>query len=153
MRTYDLPLLWRSSVGFERIFDLLNSSQHDDQSEWPPYDITRGGDDSYRITLALAGYSPNDISITAQQNLLIIAGQKSESPSHGALHQGIVSRPFEHRFSLEDHVEVAGAVFENGLLHVDLARRVPEAMKPRKIAIASGSREAGAKRVERARSA
>ena len=158
MRTYDFTPLWRSSIGFDRVFDLLNnnSSLLEGQGDWPPYDIARTGEDTYRITLALAGFSPEEISITAQQNLLTVAGQKAEAPHQEFLHQGIAARPFERKFSLEDHVEVEGATFENGLLQVDLARRVPEAMKPRRIAIgqaAGSTKVAKAKSVEHVRAA
>ena len=160
MRNYDFTPLWRSSVGFDRVFDLLNNSrQVDGQGDWPPYDIARTGEGTFRITLALAGFSPDEISITAQQNLLTIAGQKTEmanQPDREFLHQGIASRPFEHKFSLEDHVEVEEASFENGLLQVDLVRRIPEAMKPRRIAIGqtSGtSKSTKAKTVEQVRAA
>jgi molecular chaperone IbpA len=147
MRTYDFAPLWRSSVGFDRLFDLINDTQRlDAQENYPPYDIVRTGEDSYRISLALAGFSPDQIAITAQQNRLTIAGQR---PEHGAdggnaheyLYQGISARPFERQFNLEDHVEVERASFENGLLQIDLVRKVPEAMKPRRIEIA-GSKDA-----------
>lgn len=153
MRTYDFTPLGRSSVGFDRVFDLLNNNSRlsEGQNDWPPYDITRTGEETYRITLALAGFSPEEISITAQQNLLTIAGQKSEGSKQDFLHQGIASRPFEHKFSLEDHVEVAGASFENGLLQIDLVRRVPEAMKPRRIVIGqSGAAKPKGKTLEHA---
>jgi len=158
MRTFDFTPLWRSSIGFDRMFDLLNENSRllEGQSDWPPYDIARTGDDTYRITLALAGFSPDQISITAQQNLLTIAGQRAEAPDQEFLHQGIAARPFEHRFSLEDHVEVEGASFENGLLQVDLVRRLPEAMKPRRIAIGQSGgagKAAKARTVEQARAA
>lgn len=158
MRTYDFSPLWRSSIGFERVFDLLNNNSRllEGQADWPPYDIARTGEDTYRITLALAGFSADEISITAQQNLLTVVGQKAETPDHEFLHQGIAARPFEHKFSLEDHVQVEGASFENGLLQVDLVRRIPEAMKPRRIAIGQtgvASRPAKGKTVEHARAA
>jgi molecular chaperone IbpA len=158
MRTYDFSPLWRSSIGFDRVFDLLNSNSRllEGQADWPPYDIARTGEDAYRITLALAGFSPDEISITAQQNLLTVAGQKVQAPNQEFLHQGIAARPFEHRFSLEDHVEVEGASFENGLLQIDLVRRIPEAMKPRRIAISPTSgttKPAKAKTVEHVRAA
>lgn len=158
MRTYDFTPLWRSSVGFDRVFDLLNTNSRllEGQDDWPPYDIARKGDDIYRITLAMAGFSPDDISITVQQNLLTIAGQKAETPNQDFLHQGIAARPFEHKFSLEDHVEVEGASFENGLLQIDLVRRIPEAMKPRQIVIGQTggtSKSTKAKTVEHVRAA
>ncbi len=158
MRTYDFSPLWRSSIGFDRVFDLLNDNSRllEGQSDWPPYDIARTGEDTYRITLALAGFSPDEISITAQQNLLTVAGRKAAASNQEFLHQGIAARPFEHRFSLEDHVEVENASLENGLLHVDLVRRIPEAMKPRRIVIGQpvgGGNPAKAKTVEHIRAA
>ncbi len=138
MRTYDFTPLWRSSIGFDRVLDLLSNPRTlEGQTDWPPYDIARTGEDTYRITLALAGFAQDEISITIQQNLLAVAGQKAETPRQEFLHQGIAARPFEHRFSLEDHVEVEGASFDNGLLQIDLVRRIPEAMKSRRIAIGS----------------
>src|SRR5438128_530772 len=113
MRTYDFAPLWRSSVGFDRLFDLIN-------------DIVRTGENSYRISVALAGFLPDEISITAQQNRLTVAGSKAEhAPEHEYLHQGIAARPFERQFNLEDHVEVDGASYENGLLQIELARKIP----------------------------
>lgn len=140
MRTFDFAPLWRSTIGFDRVFDLLNETQRVDvQDNYPPYDVLRTGEDSYRIALAVAGFAPEDITITAQQNKLTIAGRKPEAIStaanHETLYRGISARPFERNFNLDDHVEVQGASFENGLLQVDLVRRIPEAMKPRKIQI------------------
>jgi len=138
MRAYDFSPLWRSTVGFDRVFDLLNSDAlANSQPDHPPYNIERFGDDSYRVTLALAGFSPDQVSITAQQNLLIVTGQKDHKEGREYLHQGISDAPFELRVSLEDHVEVDAAVLENGLLQIDLVRRIPEAKKPRRIEIGS----------------
>jgi len=158
MRTFDFSPLWRSSVGFDRVFDLLNNNSRllEAQADWPPYDIARTGEETYRITLALAGFSHDEISITAQQNLLTVSGQKAETPNQEYLHQGIVARPFEQKFGLEDHVEIESASFENGLLQIDLIRRIPEAMKPRRISInqANGaSKPAKGKTVEHVRAA
>jgi molecular chaperone IbpA len=142
MRTFDFAPLWRSTIGFDRFFDLINESQHLETDNYPPYDVLRTGEDSYRINLAVAGFTPEDITITAQQGKLTITGRKMQSASkteHELLYQGISARPFERNFSLDDYVEVQGATFENGLLQVDLVRRVPEAMKPRKIAIGTGT--------------
>jgi molecular chaperone IbpA len=140
MRTIDFAPLWRSSVGFDRVFDLLNNSRSwEGQGDYPPYDIVRTGEETYRISLAVAGFLPEEIAITAQQNLLTVNGQKKEAGGDQEfLHQGIAARPFERRFSLEDHVEVDGASMNNGLLQIDLVRRVPEAMKPRRIEIGGG---------------
>ena len=158
MGTFDFSPLWRSSIGFDRVFELLNSNSRllDAQGDWPPYDITRTGQDTYRITLALAGFSPDEISITARQNLLTVSGQKADMPDHEYLHQGIAARSFEQEFGLEDHVEIEGASFQNGLLQIELIRRIPEAMKPRRIAIGQvngASKPARGKTVEHVRSA
>ena len=148
MRTYDFTPLWRSSIGFDRLFDLINDTQRlDSQDNYPPYDIVRTGEDSYRISLAVAGFSPDEIAITAQQNKLTITGRKADRepetrPDHEFLYQGISARPFEREFNLEDHIEVERASFDNGLLQVELVRKIPEAMKPRRIEIGTGS-EAG----------
>jgi len=144
MRTFDFDFapLWRSTIGFDRFFDLINETQHLEVDNYPPYDVLRTGEDSYRINLAVAGFTPDEISITAQQGKLTIAGRKMQSApktDQELLYQGISARPFERTFSLDDYVEVQGASFENGLLQVDLVRRVPEAMKPRKIAIGTGA--------------
>ena len=138
MRTYDFAPLTRSSIGFDRLFDLINHNAQQmtgQEPGFPPYDITRTGDDNYRITLAVAGYSPDEIAITAQQNLLTVAGNKAEDGRQEYLHRGISARNFDRHFNLADHVEVAGAAYENGLLQIDLVRRIPEAMKPRRIEI------------------
>jgi molecular chaperone IbpA len=143
MRTYDFAPLWRSSIGFDRLFDLLNDTQRlETQDNYPPYDIVRTGEETYRISLALAGFSPEDVTVTVQQNMLTVAGQKSEQATQKSgpeyLYQGIAAREFERQFSLEDHVEVEHASFENGLLQINLVRRIPEAMKPRRIEIGTG---------------
>jgi molecular chaperone IbpA len=113
------------------------------QPDYPPYNIERFSEDGYRVSLALAGFSPEQIAITAQQNLLTISGQKEQSAEREYLHQGIADQPFELRVNLEDHVEVEAASFENGLLHVDLVRRIPEAKKLRRIEIGDGSKGSG----------
>jgi molecular chaperone IbpA len=141
MRTFDFAPLWRSTIGFDRFFDLINETQHLEVDNYPPYDVLRTDEDSYRINLAVAGFAPDEITITAQQGKLTIAGRKLQPASragHELLYQGISARPFERHFSLDDYVEVQDASFENGLLQVDLVRRVPEAMKPRKIPIGTG---------------
>ena len=147
MRTFefDFAPLWRSTIGFDRFFDLINETEHLEVDHYPPYDVLRTGEDSYRINLAVAGFSRDEITITAQQNKLIIAGRRMESASktdHELLYQGIAARPFERHFNLDDYVEVQGASFEDGLLQVDLVRRIPEAMKPRQIAIGAGGEQA-----------
>jgi molecular chaperone IbpA len=136
MRTFDFAPLSRSTIGFERLFDQLNNLQRADPGDtYPPYDILRLGEDAFRIRLAVAGFSPAELSIVAQQNLVTVTGRKPENGKHEYLYQGISARPFERRFSLADHVEVAGASYEHGLLQIDLVRRLPEAMKPRRIEI------------------
>lgn len=134
--SYDYAPLYRSSIGFDRIFNLLESAQRARSvSDWPPYDIVKTGDDSYRIAIAVAGFARDDLDITFQSNLLIVSGKKQEGSREGYLHRGIAGRPFEHRFELADHVRVNGADLDNGLLSIDLIREIPEEMKPRKIAI------------------
>jgi molecular chaperone IbpA len=141
MRTYDFAPLWRSSVGFDRLFDLINDTQRlDAQDNYPLTTSCVPGENSYRISVALAGFSPDEISITAQQNRLTVAGSKAEHhPEHEYMHQGIAARPFERQFNLEDHVEVDGVSYENGLLQIELERKIPEAMKPRRIEIGASA--------------
>ncbi len=138
MRTYDFSPLWRSTVGFDRLFDLINNEIPNVQDTFPPYDIVRTGEESYRITLALAGFTPEQVTVTAQQNRLTVAGAKGDNNHQDYIYQSIAARAFERHFSLADHVEVERATFENGLLHIDLVRKVPEAMKPRRIEISVG---------------
>jgi molecular chaperone IbpA len=136
MNRMDLTPYRRSMVGFDRLFDLLEKQAQGSEDKYPPFNIERRGDDAYRITLAVAGFKANEIDITAQQNLLMIRGRKdSEAPSGQFLHVGIAQRAFERRFELADYVRVDGADLEDGLLVIDLVREVPEAMKPKKIAI------------------
>lgn len=147
MRTvFDLTPYRRSTIGFDRLFDTLESlSQAETNAgNYPPYDIERTGTDAYRITIAVAGFSEDEIDLTAQQNLLVIRAKKAEVQAdpdapREFLHRGIATRAFERRFQLADHVEVRGARLENGLLAIDLVREVPEAMKPRRIAIANSN--------------
>ena len=134
--TFDPTPLWRSTVGFDRMFELLDqSARFQAHDTYPPYNIERAGDDHYRISLALAGFSPNEVTITAEQNVLTVEGSKSQKTEAEYLYQGISARPFRRVFNLADYVEVKGASFEDGLLKIDLVREVPEAMKPRRIAI------------------
>ena len=141
MRNLDLNSLWRSSVGFDRLFDLIDESARwtGDQDHYPPYNIERTGEDRYQISLALAGFTPDEVTITAEQNVLTVQGRKAEKADHQYLYQGISARPFRRAFNLADYVEVKGASFEGGLLKIDLVREVPEAMKPRRIAINVGN--------------
>lgn len=131
MRTIDFTPFSRSAIGF----DLLNAQTAENTENYPPYDIVRTGEDTFRINLAVAGFAPPDINVTAQQNLLIVSGRKTTTEQAQYLYQGISARAFERRFNLADHVEVESATIENGLLQLNLVRRVPEAMKPRRIEI------------------
>ncbi|EJB01860.1 molecular chaperone (small heat shock protein) [Rhizobium leguminosarum bv. trifolii WSM597] len=136
--SYDYAPLFRSSIGFDRVFDLLENAQRARSlSDWPPYDIVKTGNDNYRISIAVAGFGQDDLDITFQSNLLTVTGKKQEASAEGYLHRGIAGRPFEHRLELADHVRVNGADLSNGLLSIDLVREVPEALKPRKIDIQS----------------
>jgi molecular chaperone IbpA len=139
MRTFDLSPLYRSTVGFDRLFSLLDGVSNGEAQPYPPYNIERTGENAYRVTMAVAGFSEEDLGIQAKENVLTVTGEKKEEKQEGneVLYRGIAARAFERRFQLADHVEVKGASLENGLLHIDLVREIPEAMKPRKIAIGS----------------
>jgi molecular chaperone IbpA len=146
MRTYDFAPLWRSTIGFDRLFDLAEAAaQHVGEDHYPPYNIERLGEDRYQISLALAGFSPDEIAVTAEQNVLTVEGRKSDKDEHEYLYQGIPARPFKRQFNLADYVQVK--TFDNGLLRVELVREIPEAMKPRSIAI-GGDASAEADRAE-----
>ncbi len=138
MRTnFDFAPFRRSTVGFDRVFDLLESTARVDPMEgYPPFDIEQESEDSYRITLAVAGFRPGEIEIVAHNNQLTVTGRKAEEEEAGQyLHRGIATRAFERRFQLADFVQVRDATFDNGLLRIALQREVPEAMKPRRISI------------------
>ena len=140
MRTYDFSPLYRSTVGFDRLANIMDQVLSSDVSaqSYPPYNIEKVGEDAYRITVAVAGFSDDELNIEARDGQLVIAGKKAaddDAPTY--LHRGIAFRAFERRFQLADHVRATEARTENGLLHVDLVREVPEALKPRQIAIAS----------------
>jgi molecular chaperone IbpA len=140
MRTFDLSPLYRSTVGFDRLFSLLDGASNGEAQPYPPYNIERTGENAYRVSMAVAGFSDKDLDVQAKENVLTVTGEKKEEKQEGGnevLYRGIASRAFERRFQLADHVEVTGASLENGLLHIDLVREIPEAMKPRKIAIGS----------------
>ena len=140
MRTFDPTPLWRSTVGFDRLFDLIDESiRWSGEDHYPPYNIERTGEDHYQIALALAGFSPEDVTVTAEQNVLTVEGRKAENGEHQYLYKGISARPFRRVFNLADYVEVKNASFEGGLLKIDLVRELPEAMKPRRIAINAGN--------------
>ena len=146
MRHVDFSPLYRSTVGFDRLFTMLDSlGQPDNSQTYPPYNIERTGEDSYRVSLAVAGFAESDIDIESHRNVLTVKGErKDEQKGEGSevIYRGIAGRAFERRFQLADHVEVTGAVLKNGLLHIDLKRNVPEELKPRKIAIAGTPAEA-----------
>jgi molecular chaperone IbpA len=140
--------LFRSTIGFDRIFDLLENANRTQSFEsWPPYDIVRTSEDSYRISMAVAGFAESELTITHQPNLLIVTGNKAETEGE-YLHHGLPTSEFERRFELADHVKVAQADLQNGLLTIKLEREVPEEMKPRKIAIKAGGVTEGPKRIE-----
>jgi molecular chaperone IbpA len=139
MRHLDFSPLYRSTVGFDRLLSMLDNSAQDTPS-YPPYNIERTGENTYRITMAVAGFGENDLSIEAKEHALTVKGERgSETETGEVLYRGIAARAFERRFQLADFVEVKGASLENGLLHIDLSREIPEAMKPRKIEISNGS--------------
>ena len=140
MRTVNLDPFWRTTVGFDRLFDMMDESlRFEPQDNYPPCNIVRTGEDTYRITLAAAGFKPEQVNVTVHQNTLMISGQANQTQDQVEyMHRGIAARPFERRFSLADFVEVKQASFEDGLLQIELERKVPESMKPRKIDINVG---------------
>ncbi|MDQ0392083.1 Hsp20 family protein [Labrys monachus] len=154
MRTYDFSPFARSAIGFERLFDLLNAQVAETPDNFPPYDIVRTGEDTFRISVALAGFAASEIAVTAKPNLLVVTGRKA-APEGGQhyIYQGVSNRSFERRFNLADYIVVEGAAFENGMLHIDLVRHVPEAMKPRRIDIVSSAPPREDKRLEGAKAA
>jgi len=135
MRNCDFSPLWRSTIGFDRLFDLAEMAQRAGEDNYPPYNIERLSEDRYQISLAVAGFAPSDIAITAEQNVVTIEGNKPDNAERNFIHRGISTRNFKRKFNLADYVQVKSASFENGLLKVDLVREIPEAMKPRRIAI------------------
>lgn len=150
MRHVDFSPLYRSTVGFDRLFNLLDNMGQPEQSApaYPPYNIERTGENAYRISMAVAGFSEHDLDIEAKENTLLVKGNQEKEDDSDAeiLFRGIAARNFERRFQLADHVEIRSAHLENGLLHIDLVREIPEAMKARKISIAAGP--AKAKQIE-----
>lgn len=134
---FDLTPLYRSTVGFDRLARMLDEASSFEAPSYPPYNIERLAEDEYRITMAVAGFAPEDINIEVKGNALTVSGKKAEKAENKSefLHQGIASRAFERRFQLADHVQVQGAGMENGLLHISLKREVPEALKPRTIPV------------------
>ena len=141
MRTFDFGPLYRTTVGFDRLFGLLDAATkgEDNASSYPPFNIEVTDEDAYRVTMAVAGFGRDDLSIEVRQNTLTISGKReTNGDERHYLHRGIAGRSFERRFELADHVKVANATLENGLLHVDLVREIPEEAKPRRIEIESG---------------
>jgi molecular chaperone IbpA len=135
MRNFDFAPLWRSTVGFDRIFDLIDETQRTVEEHYPPYNIERLGEDHYQVSLALAGFSPDEIAITAEQNVLTVEGRKADEANRDFLYRGISAQGFKRQFNLADYVQVKAAAFDNGLLRIELVRELPEAMKPRRIPI------------------
>jgi molecular chaperone IbpA len=141
MNSFDFSPLFRSTIGFDRLARMVASASRVDGSapSYPPYNIEKTGDDAYRLTMAVAGFSQGELDITVHENTLFVSGKAQTEEERGRyLHRGIARRAFERRFSLADHLKVVGASLDNGLLHVDLVREVPEAMKPRQIKIGGG---------------
>ena len=135
MRTFDFTPFTRNAIGFETLFDRLNDRSFDNTETYPPYDIVRTSEDSFQINLALAGFSPQEITITSEANQVKVSGAKPENDKTEYLYKGISARAFERHFNLADYIEVEDAAFENGLLHINLVRRVPERMKAKRVAI------------------
>ena len=147
MRNVNLDPFWRTSIGFDRLFDLMNQSLRlEPEDDFPPCNIVRTGENDYRISLAVAGFTPEQINVTVDQNTLIVTGRMEEKREKSEyLHRGIAGRPFERRFNLAEYVQVKRASLNQGLLQIELTRELPEAMKPRRIAIQTGSAVAGDK--------
>src|SRR6478672_11039036 len=142
MDRFDFSPLFRSTIGFDRLARLVDAATHVDSAalSYPPYNIEKVGEDAYRLTMAVAGFSRDDIELVVQENTLFVTGKAQKEEENGRyLHRGIARRAFERRFSLADHIKVVGATFVNGMLHVDLVHEVPEAAKPRKVQIGSGA--------------
>ncbi|ANO34050.1 Hsp20 family protein [Vibrio breoganii] len=136
MRTVDFTPLYRNAIGFDRLFNMMETSNAKNTSGgYPPYNIEQQDENKYRITMAVAGFSDDQMDITQKENVLIVRGERKAEEGKTYVYQGIAERDFERKFQLADYVKVIGATMENGLLHVDLEREIPEAMKPRKIAI------------------
>ncbi|MDX1781609.1 MAG: Hsp20 family protein [Thalassovita sp.] len=143
MRTFDFAPLYRASVGFDQIADMMDRvfANEAPQNSYPPYNIEKTDENAYRISIAVAGFSENDLSVEVKENALVVAARKSEDDKNRSyLHRGIATRAFERRFTLADHVRVTGATHADGMLHIDLIREMPEALKPRRIEIAGASR-------------
>jgi molecular chaperone IbpA len=139
MRTFTLDPYWRTSIGFERLFDLMDQSlRFEPEDNYPPCNVVRTGEDNYRISLAVAGFKPEQIDVVVQQNVLIVSGRASEKTGDEYLYRGIGARSFERRFSLADYVQVKNASFEDGLLQIELVRELPDSMKAKRIEVKTG---------------
>jgi molecular chaperone IbpA len=143
MRTFDS--LYRTTIGFDRLFDMLDSST---RADWPPYNIEKVGENDYRITMAIAGFSTEEVELTQHGPELVVVGQKSDEPTGGQLlHQGLAYRSFRQTFKLADHMKIVAANLDNGLLTIDIVREIPEELKPRRITIGSGDASAVSKQI------
>ena len=147
---YDFSPLYRMTVGFDRLFDMLDQvSQFEPMTNWPPYNVEKQGEDQYRITMAVAGFSQDEIEVTQQENTLLISGKKHQDNGQGEImHRGIATRAFKQSFNLADFVKVTGANLENGLLTVELQREVPEELKPRRISIGRQPSQSASRQIE-----
>lgn len=157
MRHFDLSPLYRSTVGFDRLFSLLDQATATETApSYPPYNIERTSENAYRITIAVAGFGEGDLAIESKESTLTVKGEKQandQADKREVLHQGIAARAFERRFQLADYVQVTGASLENGLLHIDLVREIPEAKKPRQIAIGGSKAKVLEAKIETAKAA
>jgi molecular chaperone IbpA len=156
MDRFDFSPLFRSTIGFDRLTRLVDAANRVDSAAlaYPPYNIETTGEDAYRLTMAVAGFSPDEVDVTVHQNSLLVTGKAKKEEDEGRyLHRGIARRAFERRFSLADHIKVVGASLDNGMLHVDLVREVPEEAKPRKIEISSGEPQSQPQMVEQKQAA
>jgi molecular chaperone IbpA len=156
MDRFDFSPLFRSTIGFDRLTRLVDAASRVDNAAlaYPPYNIEKTGEDAYRVTMAVAGFSPDEIDVTVHQNTLLVTGKsKKEEDESRFLHRGIARRAFERRFSLADHIKVVGASLDNGMLHVDLVHQVPEEAKPRKIEILRSQRQSVSQEAEQKQAA
>lgn len=156
MDRFDFSPLFRSTIGFDRLTRLVDAANRVDNAAltYPPYNIEKTGEDAYRLTMAVAGFAPEEIDVTVHENSLLVTGKAKKEDDEGRyLHRGIARRAFERRFSLADHIKVVGAGLDNGMLHVDLVHEVPEAARPRKIEISSGMPQSQPRAVEQKQAA
>jgi molecular chaperone IbpA len=156
MDRFDFSPLFRSTIGFDRLTRLVDAASRVDNAAiaYPPYNIEKTGEDAYRLTMAVAGFSPDEVDVTVHQNTLLVTGKaKKEEDESRFLHRGIARRAFERRFSLADHIKVVGASLDNGMLHVDLVHEVPEEAKPRKIEIVRGQPQSAPQQAEQKQAA